>query len=530
MIRRTGKARKLQHNTISQNCTGHIAVQFNPIDMSDTLHDLAPLAPARTRVDTVMHALRERIASRALAPGARVPSIRMMADALQVSKSTVVDAYERLAGEGVLVARRGSGFYVSGHAPPLALADLGPRLDREVDPLWLTRQSLEAGAAVAKPGCGWLPPSWLPEDSLRRALRAVSRDAPDALVNYATPLGLPALRQQLARRLAQHGIHTEPGQIVLTDGGTHALDLVCRLLLEPGDTVLLDDPCYFNFQALLRAHRARIVSVPFTPVGPDLAQFERALAEHRPRLYITNAAIHNPTGATLSPAVAHRLLTLAVEHDLLIVEDDIFADFEREPAPRLAAFDGLARVVSIGSFSKTLSAAIRCGYIAARAEWVDPLVDLKLATSFGNAQLAANIVHHMLVDGTYRRHLDGLHARLADAMGETLQRLARAGLAPWTQPSAGMFVWARLPDGLDAARVARHALDAGVVLAPGNVFSASHGATSFLRFNVSRCKEPGVFDALARAMETARGDRATVADADAGADVNVGGRAWMRDL
>lgn len=506
MIRRARKARKLQPNTIPPNCTEQPSVQFFPA-MSRAV-PIPPLptapAPSRTRVETVMDTLRARIASRALMPGARVPSIRMMADALGVSKSTVVDAYERLASEGVLVARRGSGFYVAGHAPPLALAELGPRLDRELDPLWLSRQALEAAPGSVKPGCGWLPSSWLPDESLRRALRAVSRDEPDALTDYATPLGLPALRQQLAWRLAQHGIHAEPAQIMLTDGGTHALDLVCRLLLEPGDTVVLDDPCYFNFQALLRAHRARIVSVPYTPNGPDLARFEQALAEHRPRLYITNAALHNPTGATLAPPVAHRLLTLAAEHGLLIVEDDIFADFESTPAPRLAAFDGLSRVVSIGSFSKTLSAAIRCGYVAARPEWIDALVDLKLATSFGNAQIGTNVVHRLLVDGTYRRHLDGLRAQLADAMGETIRRLARAGLRIWTEPRGGLFVWAALPDGLDAARVARHALDHDVVLAPGDVFSASRSATSFMRFNVSRCKGPAVFDALARAMDAAR--------------------------
>ncbi|VWC40245.1 PLP-dependent aminotransferase family protein [Burkholderia lata] len=478
-----------------------------------------PPTPSRTRVETVMDTLRARIASRALMPGARVPSIRMMADGLGVSKSTVVDAYERLASEGVLVARRGSGFYVSGHAPPLALADLGPQLDRGLDPLWLSRQSLEAAPTSVKPGCGWLPPSWLPDESLRRALRAASRDESDALTDYATPLGLPAMRQQLAWRLAQHGVQAEPAQIMLTDGGSHALDLVCRLLLEPGDTVVLDDPCYFNFQALLRAHRARIVSVPYTPNGPDLARFEQVLAEHRPRLYITNAALHNPTGATLSAPVAHRLLTLAAEHGLLIVEDDIFADFESTPAPRLAAFDGLSRVVSIGSFSKTLSAAIRCGYVAARPEWIEALVDLKLATSFGHAQIGANVVHRLLVDGTYRRHVDSLRTRLADAMGETLRRLTRAGLRIWTEPRGGLLVWAELPDGLDAARVARQALDHDVVLAPGNVFSASHSATSYLRFNVSRCKGPAVFDALARAMEAVRVEERSGMQADAGGRV-----------
>lgn len=459
---------------------------------------------ARTRVDVVMDALRERIAGRSLMPGARVPSIRAMTETLGVSKSTVVEAYDRLVAEGTIVARRGSGFFVSGHAPPLALADLGPRLDRQVDPLWLTRQSLETGQKALKPGCGWLPASWLPEDGVRRALRAVARDPHAALADYATPPGLPALRQQLAWRLAQHGVDAPPEQIILTDGGTHALDLVCRFLLEPGDTVLIDDPCYFNFQALLRAHRARIVSVPYTPSGPDLAAFERVLVEHRPRLYVTNSAIHNPTGATLAPAVAHRLLKLAGEHKLLIVEDDIFADFEDEAAPRLAAFDGLARVVSIGSFSKTLSAAVRCGFIAARADWVEPLIDLKLATSFGNGQLAASVVHRLLVDGTYRRHLEGMRAKLADAMGETIRRLTQAGLDIWTRPRAGMFVWARLPGGLDGAEIARHALVDNVVLAPGNVFSASHSAAGFLRFNVSQCNRPKAYEALQRAMDLAQ--------------------------
>ncbi|TIP62025.1 aminotransferase class I/II-fold pyridoxal phosphate-dependent enzyme, partial [Mesorhizobium sp.] len=96
-------------------------------------------------------------------------------------------------------------------------------------------------------------------------------------------------------------------------------------LLEPGDSVLVDDPCYFNFHALLRAHRAKVVGVPYTPSGPDIQLFAQALLEHRPRLYITNSALHNPTGAILSPVVAHRLLKLADQSDLTIIEDDIFA-------------------------------------------------------------------------------------------------------------------------------------------------------------------------------------------------------------
>jgi len=448
-----------------------------------------------------MDTLRERIAARSLAAGARVPSIRAMSEQLGVSKSTVVEAYERLVAQGALASRRGSGFYVAGHAPPLALGALAPRLDRAIDPLWLTRQSLETGSSALRPGCGWLPASWMPEDAVRRALRAIARDPQAPLTHYASPSGLPALRQKLSWRLAQHGVDAAPEQIVLTDGATAALDLVCRFLLEPGDTVLVDDPCYFNFQALLRAHRVRVVGVPYTPTGPDLAEFERVLVEHHPRLYVTNSAIHNPTGATLAPTVAHRLLKLAEAHRLLIVEDDILADFEAAPAPRLAAFDGLARVVTIGSFSKTMSAAARCGFIAARGDWIEALVDLKLAASFGNSEMTADLVYRLLVDGTYRRHLDALHARLADAMGETLRRLGALGFEAWTRPQAGLFVWARLPGGLDAAQVAREALEEDVVLAPGNVFSVSQSAGEYLRFNVSQCGHPKVYETLQRAME-----------------------------
>ncbi|MBA3447120.1 MAG: PLP-dependent aminotransferase family protein [Pseudaminobacter sp.] len=453
-----------------------------------------------TLVEQVMASIRERIAGRKAAPGAKLPSIRGLAGRMRVSKSTVVDAYDRLAAEGVIQSRRGSGFYVAGHLPPLSLARIGPRLDREVDPLWISRQSLEAGGDILKPGCGWLPASWMPEAGIRRALRLLARSDRANLTDYGAPLGLAPLRELLSRRMAERGIEAPPHQIVLTESGTQAIDLVCRFLLEPGDTVLVDDPCYFNFHAMLHGHRARIVSVPYTPTGPDLDLFAQALAEHRPRLYVTNSALHNPTGATLAPVVAHRLLRLAAQHDLLIVEDDIFADFEHQPAPRLAAFDGLDRVIHIGSFSKTLSASVRCGFIAARADWIEGLVDLKLATSFGGGPFSAELVLELLKDGTYRKHMEGLRARLAGAMGEAGTRLKALGLVPWIEPRAGMFLWCKLPDGLDAANIARHALSKGVVLAPGNAFSLSRSASGFLRFNAAQSLDPAIFQALERAM------------------------------
>ena len=447
-----------------------------------------------------MGTIRQRIAARALTPGARLPSIRALAKSLQVSKSTVVEAYERLAAEGTIRSRPGSGFYAAGQLAPLSLAEIGPRLDREVDPLWVSRQSLEASDEMLKPGCGWLPASWMPQAALRRALRNAARADDVTLADYGTPLGLPPLRQLLARRMADHGIEASPDQIMLTDCGTQAIDLLCRFLLEPGDTVLVDDPCYFNFHALLRAHQAKVVGVAVTPSGPDIELFAQALAEHRPRLYITNSGIHNPTGAILSPVIAHRLLKLADQAELTIVEDDIFADFEHTPAPRLAAFDGLRRVVHIGSFSKTLSASVRCGFIAAPRDWMEGLTDLKIATTFGGARLSAELVLTLLKDGSYRKHVEQLRVRLARAMAETAGRLKAMGIMPWIDQPAGMFLWCRLPDGIDAANVARHALSDNIVLAPGNAFSLSHSAARFMRFNVAQCADERIFTALGKAM------------------------------
>jgi DNA-binding transcriptional MocR family regulator len=308
------------------------------------------------------------------------------------------------------------------------------------------------------------------------------------------------LRALLARRLGDQGVDAAPDQVLLTDSGSHAVDLVCRFLLSPGDTVLVDDPCYFNFLALLRAHRAKVVGVPMTPAGPDMAAFAAALAEHRPRFYLTNSAVHNPTGAILSAPNAHRLLKLAESHDLVIIEDDIFADFEHETAPRLAAFDGLDRVIRVGSFSKSVSAAVRCGHIAARPDWIEALADLRIATSMAGNPLSATLLHAVLTDSSHRRHMENVRARLSRAAARTLAQLRQVGITPWLEPTAGLFVWARLPEGMDAVALARKAMTENIVLAPGNVFSAEGRWSDHLRFNVAMSEDGRIFDFLARAL------------------------------
>ena len=275
-----------------------------------------------TRTAQVMEAIRGQIASRALDVGDRLPSIRGFAAAMKVSPSTVVEAYDRLAAEGIIFARRGAGFFVADMAQPFAVSKVGPRLDRAVDPFWVSRQSLDAGDDFSKPGCGWLPADWMPAGAIRRGLSRLGRADSALLFDYGSTQGSSNLRRMLARQYAGEGMDVDPEQILLTSSGTQAIDLICRFLLRPGDAVLVDDPCYFNFQALIRAHQARAVGVPMTPTGPDADQLGQILSKEKPRLYLTNSALHNPTGARLSPQKAHKVLKIASAHDLIIVEDD----------------------------------------------------------------------------------------------------------------------------------------------------------------------------------------------------------------
>ncbi|SLN72349.1 putative HTH-type transcriptional regulator YdcR [Roseovarius albus] len=446
---------------------------------------------SETRTQQVMGAIRRKITGRILQPSERLPSIRGLAATMNVSPSTVAEAYDRLTAEGLIYARRGAGFYVAQTAQPFDVTEVEPRLNREIDPFWVTRQSLDAEPHMAKPGCGWLPPDWMPLEELRRALRRVARADDALLVDYGSTRGSFALRRFLAGQFADEGLTTGPDDILLTASGTQAIDLICRLLLRPGDTVVVDDPCYFNFQALLRAHQVELVSVSFTKKGPDLERFEQVLKQYRPTLYITNSALHNPTGASLTPPVAHKLLKLAATHNLIVIEDDIFAAFESEPSVRLAVLDGLENVIRIGSFSKTLSASVRCGYIAAKKEWVEALIDLQVATNFGGpSPVTAELIYSVLSTGGYRRHMYGLRERLAQQRRVSAKKLEELGITPWLMPQGGFYLWCELPDGMDSADLARRALDGDVVLAPGNVFSVSQTMAGFMRFNVGQMSHP----------------------------------------
>ena len=217
-----------------------------------------------SRVESVAAHVRERIATRALMRGARLPSVRDLSQKLGVSKSTVVEAYERLAAEGAVAARRGSGFFVAGAARPLALRMADPPPEPAIDPFWINRHAMMGAADFLCPGAGWLPDSWVLDLGVQRALRVAARSDSGRRRQYDEPLGFPPLRRLFALRLAER---SAPGRS--RPGDRHRFLLAgarSRLPLpfSPGDTAVVDDPCYFNFLSLLKASRAKSSQRPFS--------------------------------------------------------------------------------------------------------------------------------------------------------------------------------------------------------------------------------------------------------------------------
>lgn len=435
--------------------------------------------------DQIVTALGRLVEERAVRAGTRMPSIRNFAADHGVSRFTVVQAYDRLVAQGYLNSRQGSGFYVAPRPRPRDEGEAPFMLERATDTLWLLRNALRQTGLKPMPGAGWLPGSWLEEAGMRRSLRALAAKNGDFLTGYGHPGGYPPLRDLLTHRLADIGVAADAGRIVLTKGATHALDLIARFFIRPGDAVLVDDPGYFILFGALKSLGANIVGVPWLPDGPDTVAMEALILEHRPRLFFTNTVLHNPTGASISQPVAYRLLQLAGKYDLTIVEDDIYGDFHPARVTRLATLDQLERVIHVGSFSKTVSPGLRVGYLACRRDLAEHLTDLKLLTGLTTSEIGERVVYQLLTDGHYRKHLDKLRGRLREARELALRKLEQFGFPPYLEPEGGMFVWAGAGDGVNVAEMAGAAAEKGIMLAPGNLFRPHQEPTPWLRFNVA---------------------------------------------
>ena len=455
----------------------------------------------------------ERIRGGALAVGARLPSVRDAARRHALAPSTVVAAYDQLQAQGLLEARQQRGFFVRAGQPASARAALRDKPARSAPPhdvATLMRGMFEhqAGKSLS-PGIGTLPPDWLDLPLLHAAMRRALADdvLEPASLRYGEPAGDARLRAALSLRLAGLGIAAGPQSIVTTAGATQALDIVSRLLLTPGDTVLVDEPGWAVEFARLTQMGVNLAPVPRGPAGPDLAAMRRLLeSSARPRVYITVSVLHNPTGATLALAAAHELLKLAEAHGLTIVEDDTYAWLAPMQTPRLAALDQLQRTIYISGFSKILTPNWRVGFVAASPALVERIIDRKLLIALTTPALPERALAITLEQGTLRRHADRIVTRLAAARQRSVRLAEEAGFS-FAAPPQGLFGW--VETGVDVDRLAAQLHRQGWLLAPGSLFHAVPRPSTLMRINFATAQEARLWRAMREARDALRhtGDR-----------------------
>jgi DNA-binding transcriptional MocR family regulator len=450
-----------------------------------------------TLAGVLANRLRGEILSGALPEGIRLPSIRKAAAKFGVSKNTVVDAYDRLVLGNLVAAKAGSGFVVTFRGD--AECGRSRHLAEAVDIASLLNAQLSQNFEI-RVGDGRPPASWTEQSEIKRHLSGNGRILPADADAYGSALGFFPLRQQIALRQQAQQVEIKEDNLLLTFGANHALDLIIRAMLSAGDTVLVDEPGYYPLFAKLTLAQVRIVGVRRMPDGPDVDDLAAKIQSERPKLFFTQSLGHNPTGGSITLPVAHAVLKTAARSNLPIVEDDPFSDLPMTANIRLAALDQLNNVISIGTFSKTLSASLRSGFIAARNDRIATLAELKMLTTVNSSGHVERLLHRLLADGHYDRHLKRLGQRTEAASGRVQADLLRAGHQIYSETNAGYYLYLLLPEGIDDMELAREGAKESIFIAPGSLFCVDKNSSlaKAIRINVSRANDPAFHEFLLR--------------------------------
>lgn len=481
-----------------------------------------PAVPVDFLYERLATELGDAIERGALRPGARLPSVRRLAEDRALSIATVVQAYTVLEGTGLIEARPKSGFFVR-RAPIDGAVPRPPR--KCVTP---TRPNLSDGlarlfVALRDPGvvplaAAYLDPATLRVAALNRIAAALAREVSTLGARDDTPPGLITLRRALARRSVSWGSPLTEDDFVCTIGATEAITLALRATTRAGDAVAVESPTYFGILQAIEGLGLKAVEVPAHPrTGIDLAALHDAMRATPIRAIATMPTAANPLGSIMPDEAKAEMYALAVRHDVPIIEDDVYGElcFDGTRPRPVKAFDRDGRVLLCGSVSKTLAPGYRVGWIAA-GRYQDDVERLKFSQSLACPTLPGMAVAEMLQSGGYDRHLRRLRVVVAGQVAryrdEVLARFPDGTRV--SAPRGGFVLWVELPSDVDVLALQDRALARGVAIAPGPIFSARHNRFSSC-FRMS-CGQPltpritGALDLLAHLAQdlATRGARA----------------------
>lgn len=440
------------------------------------------------RYETLVGEVDRMIRGGELRPGDRLPSVRALCRSRGFSRSTVLRAYDSLEMNGLVESRPRTGFFVAAPKAPVRTAPPTLRSTR-VTVSDLVFETLEASRdrEVVPFGSAFPSPVLFPWAKLARYLGSSARHMDPWSTVESLPPGNLELRRQIARRYRRLGMSVGVEQIVVTAGALEALNLALQAVTSPGDTIAIESPAFYGCLQAAERRRLKVVEIPVIPgSGLDLAALTKALAKHPVRAFWSMPTLHNPTGSTLPIGRKRELVQLLARHDVPLIEDDAYAElqFRPTPTPPVKAFDDRGLVLHCGSFSKCLAPGYRLGWVAA-GRFVDDVVRRKIESTLATSLPIQLAVATMLRRGGYDLHLARLRQALAAQQSAAFKSLRRH-LSPeyrLVPPDGGYFFWIECPVRVPALEVHRQALEFGITIAPGPVFSPRREFGNFIRLN-----------------------------------------------
>ncbi len=424
-------------------------------------------------------------------PGERVPSVRKMSRQLSVSHATVLQAYANLEDRGMIRARPQSGFYV--HQTPVLTAPT-PDIAQVERPKLVTRSSIINQVLSESRREGLIPlgaavphVDYLPVRALHQQLAKVTRFHSPRAFSYMFSPGYEPLRRQVAIRMRDAGVVVDSSEIVITHGCVDALQMSLRVLTKPGDLIAAESPTYYGLLQLADLLGLKVIEIPSDPdTGMSLEALQLAAGQWPIKALVLTARLSNPLGVSMPDHRQKQLLSLAARFDIQIVEDDIYGElmFDQGQYKALKSNDRDGRVIYCSSFSKTLSPGVRIGWVIAGRHQAE-IERLQTFSTHSACSVTQMGVAAYLENGGYDRHLRAIrqeYRKNLSAFQLAVQRYFPEG-TQMTRPKGNFILWVSLPVRVNTQDLHVRALERGISIAPGLIFSNTEQFNHCIRLN-----------------------------------------------
>lgn len=466
----------------------------------------------------IRNCIRGMILDGTLKAGDPLPPERKLAQALGVNRSTVQNAYRELEADGFVDSHVGRGTTVAlshpgaegeAHIPvgipwkqyiSESMSRSKQTLVRDLLEIANRKDIISFAAGVAVPGMDSL-------DALRRIQRQVIKEKGHAVLQHTPTEGLYSLRESISFLMKERNAPVSPEEIIVLSGSQQGIDLLARMFIDPGDTVIVEEPTFFCAVQIFRSLGARVLGVPIDRDGMRVDILEKLLERHKPKFIYTMPLFQNPSGTVLSMERRRQLLRLAYQYQLPIIEDDAYGElrYEGEALPPLKGMDAYGYVIYLSTFSKILFPGFRIGWMAAPSPVVQQAMMLKQMADLHSSSLAQWVMDCFLREGFIGPHLERINAEnryRRDVMLEALEKWALPGIT-WGRPQGGLYVWCELPEQIKSSELMTRATENGVAFVPGSVFYPEGDDGNHIRLNFTFPTPDRIGEGIKRLMDAA---------------------------